>query len=89
MMVYGIYISDYESGYFDTPFYGTKEKSYEALQLKLLKMMQDSKRMQEFEKSEGLGDGCDYKDWKQETTDKWTGGFLNLETIEVIEIEVI
>lgn len=88
MIVYGIYISDYESGYFDTPFYNSKEKAYEALRPKLSKMMQDTKRMQEFEKAEDLGDGIDYKDWKQETTDKWAGGFLNLESIEIVEIEV-
>lgn len=87
MKVYGIYVSDYESGHFEPPFYSTKEKAYDAMRAKLLDLMKETKRMQEFTKLEFMN--TDYKDWRQESVDKWIGGYCDYESIQVVEIDVI
>jgi len=87
MIVYGIYIYDYESGHFELPFYDSKEKACYAMRIKLIDLMKETKRMQEFTALEFMN--TDYKDWRQQTPDKWVGGYCDYESIQVIEIEVI
>lgn len=86
MKVYGVYVSDYESGHFETPFYDGKDKAIDKAKELLGKAIEETGRMQAFTKVE-FGNS-DYKNWKQESPCKWIGGYCEYESIEVVEIEV-